>query len=127
MGKQPISPAVFNSAFTPEVPPQVVDGGRGAAQFILPRISKTDLSLFHQSLAAYEAEDENQRLLHHALLLDQGIMLCEPSTQIEGMAGASLGGGNGWIAVPLSDIRGQPAANEDAGQCAGAELEFAST
>ena len=119
--------AGIQRAFTPEVPPQVVDGGRQAAvQFILPRIAKTDLSLFHQALAAYDAEDENHRLLNHSLLLDQGIMLCEPSTQLEGMAGASLGGGNSWIAVPLSDIRGQSAANENAGQSAGAELEFAS-
>jgi hypothetical protein len=60
------------------------------------------------------------------LLLDQGIMLCEPSTQLDGMAGASLGGGNSWIAVPLSDIRGQPATNENVGQSAGVESEFAS-
>jgi hypothetical protein len=77
-------------------------------------------------LAAYDAEDDNQRLLNHSLLLDQGIMLCEPSTQLEGMAGASLGEGNSWIAVPLSDVRGQSAANENAGQSAGAESEFAS-
>ena len=79
--------------------------GKPPCSSFCPGSPRQTSSLFHQALAAYDADDENHRLLNHSLLLDQGIMLCEPSTQLEGMAGASLGGGNSWIAVPLSDIR----------------------
>ena len=97
----------IQSAFEPDVPPQVVDGGKsGSAQFILPRLAKTDLAEFHQSREAYDTADEERRLLNHSLLLDQGIELCEPSTQLEGMAGASLAGASGWVAVPFEDIHG---------------------
>lgn len=94
-------------AFTPEVPSVAVEGGRtGSIQFILPRISKSDLDMFFQSLAAFEAADEKQRLLSSSLLLDQGIVLTEPSTRMEGMTGASVNGSVSWIAVPFTDIRG---------------------
>ena len=97
----------LQSVFKPEVPPQIVAGGRqGSTQFVLPSIAKSDLGLFYRSLASYNLGDESQRLLGHSLLLDQGILLCEASTQLEGMAGASLAGGNSWIAVPFTDIRG---------------------
>ncbi len=99
----------IQSTFAPDVPPQVVNGGKSAsAQFILPRLAKTDLAKFYHSREAYNMEDEEQRLLDHSLLLDQGIELCEPSTQLEGMAGASLAGASGWVAVPLQDIHGPP-------------------
>ncbi len=97
----------LKKAFSPEVA-QVVGGGReGSVQFILPSISKSDTSLFHASRAAYDAEDAEERLLGHSLLLDQGVLLSEPSTRLEGMAGASLGGGEIWIAVPLAELRGE--------------------
>ena len=99
----------IHNAFEPDVPPQVVDGGKSkSAQFILPRLAKTDLAAFYQSREAYDMADEEQRLLDHSLLLDQGIELCEPSSQLEGMAGASLAGGSGWVAVPFGDIHGPP-------------------
>jgi hypothetical protein len=101
----------LEQAFAPEVPPQVVGGGRdGSVQFILPRIGKTDLSLFGDARAAYDAEPQEQRLLDHALLLDQGVLLSEPSTRLEGMAGAGLWGSNAWVAVPLAALRGEPEA-----------------
>ena len=97
----------LDSAFTPDVPPQTVDAGRaGSVQFILPSISKTDLAFFYAARDAYDGEAPEQRLLDHSLLLEQGVLLSEPSTRLEGMAGASLGAGGGWIAVPLSDVRG---------------------
>ncbi|WP_428534522.1 hypothetical protein [Rhodopila sp.] len=99
----------IQSAFEPDVPPHVVDGGKsGSAQFILPRLAKTDLATFAKSREAYAMADEEQRLLDHSLLLEQGIELCEPSTQLEGMAGASLAGASGWVAVPFEDIHGSP-------------------
>ena len=99
-------------AFAPDVPPQVVQGGRaGSVQFILPSISKLDLRLFHQARDAYDIAEPGQRLLDHSLLLDQGVLLSEPSTRLPGMAGASLRGGESWIAVPLGELRGEEAAH----------------
>ena len=98
----------LSAIFKPSVPPQIVAGGRdGSIQFVLPSIAKTDLGLFHRSQTAYNSEDHDQRLLDHSLLLDQGIMLCEPSTQLADMAGASLPGGKSWIAVSFDDIHGR--------------------
>ena len=97
----------LDSAFRPDVPPQIVDAGRaGSVQFILPSLSKTDLAFFYAARKAYDGEAPGQRLLDHSLLLEQGVLLSEPSTRLQGMAGASLGAGGGWIAVPLSDVRG---------------------
>jgi len=98
----------LNAAFMPEVPPHQVDGGSpGAIQYLLPRIALKDLSAFQGALKGYDAEPKEQRHLHHALLLEQGLLLCEPSTVIEGMAGASIGNGNQWIAVPRHQLRGE--------------------
>ncbi|WP_371345533.1 hypothetical protein [Ancylobacter sp. IITR112] len=98
----------LNSAFGPEVPPHKVDGGApGTIQYLLPRIALKDLSAFQGALAAYDAEPLEQRHLHHALLLEQGLILCESSKVIEGMAGASIGEGKQWIAVPLRELRGE--------------------
>ena len=102
----------FGAALLPEVPPHVVGNGRdGSIQFVLPCLSKLDLSLFFEARAAYEAEPMQERLLDHAMLLDQGVLLCEPSTRLKGMAGASLDGGGSWIAVPFDGLQGgeQPA------------------
>jgi hypothetical protein len=97
----------LEEAFAPDVQPQIVDGGReDSVQFILPSISKTDLSLFHEARVAYDSEEWAVRLLNHSLLLDQGILLSEPSTRLQGMAGASLRGSDSWIAVEFSDLRG---------------------
>ncbi len=97
----------LQDVFGPDAPPQVVDGGRaGSVQFILPSISKTDLALFYEARAAYDGEDPSQRLLDHSLLLDQGVLLSEPSTRLEGMAGAGIRGGESWVAIPFADLRG---------------------
>ena len=101
------SAAQLEQAFAPDVPPQLVDGGRpGSVQFILPSIRKTDLGLFYAARDAYDLEPPEQRLLDHSMLLEQGVILSEPSRRIEGMAGASLPGSESWIAVPLRDLRG---------------------
>jgi hypothetical protein len=100
--------AAIDAAFHPDVPPQIVDGSReGTAQFILPRIGKNDLALFHNARAAYQGQSPDERRLVHAMLLDQGVLLCEPSTKLEGMAGASLQGSDSWIAVPLAAVWGE--------------------
>jgi hypothetical protein len=98
---------VLETIFAPDVPPQVVNGGReSSAQFILPSLRKTDLSWFKTALDVYEQESWDDKLLDHSLLLEQGIVLSEPSSRIEGMAGASLHGGESWIAVPMHGLRG---------------------
>jgi hypothetical protein len=93
-------------ALGPDVPPNVVEGGAaGSVQFILPSISKSELQAFAPSRDAYDAASPEARLLNHSLLLEHGILLCEPSRRLEGMAGASLGAGLNWIAVPYDALR----------------------
>ncbi len=102
--------SALDAALQPEVPTHRVTGGHpGSVQFLLPRLAKTDLALFHQARAAYDALPAADRLAMHALLLEQGVVLCEPSRRLPGMAGASLGDGGHWVAVPLDALRGQPA------------------
>ncbi|MDH4393141.1 MAG: tubulin-like doman-containing protein [Aquabacterium sp.] len=100
----------LDDALQPEVPTHLVTGGLpGSVQFLLPRLAKTDLALFHHARAAYDALPTAQRPALHALLLEQGVVLCEPSRRLPGMAGASLGDGGHWVAVPLDALRGEPA------------------
>ena len=95
-------------ALSPDVPPNVVEGGAaGSVQFILPSISKSDLRAFAPSRDAYDLASPKARLLNHALLLEHGILLCEPSQRLDGMAGASLGGGLNWIAVRYDELRAE--------------------
>ena len=94
-------------AFSPDVPPQLVDGGApGSVQFVLPCISKLDLDVFYAARDAYDHESEDQRVLDHSMLLEHGVILSEPSTRLDGMAGASLYGGESWVAVPYAALRG---------------------
>lgn len=96
----------MQSALSPDVSPSIVEGGRpGSVQFILPCAGKTHLRRFAGWRAAYEASSSQDKLLDHALLLEQGVLLSEPSTRLVGMAGASLWG-ESWVAVPLDDLRG---------------------
>lgn len=98
----------LDTAFSPEVPTHRVNGGpAGTVQYLLPRIALKDLAVFLGARAAYDAEPLAQRQAQHALLLEQGLVLCEPSTTIEGMAGANFGGGRQWIAVPYDQLRGE--------------------
>ena len=93
-------------AFDPEVAPQTVSGGRDTSvQFILPSIAKTDLASFAAARGAYDEQTDDERRLDHSMLLEQGIVLSEPSSRLDGMAGASLFG-ESWVAVPLADLRG---------------------
>lgn len=102
--------SALDEALQPEVPTHRVSGGQpGSVQFLLPRLAKTDLALFHHARAAYDALPAADRPAQHALLLEQGVVLCEPSRRLPGMAGASLGDGGNWVAVPLDALRGEPA------------------
>lgn len=105
----------IGAMFAPEAAPVVVGGGIGATvQFVLPRVAKTDLALFAPARDAYDSCEAAARVAHHALLLEQGVVLSEPSTQLEGMAGAGLHGGPGWVAVPYDALRGTVPGTEGA-------------
>lgn len=96
----------LDGAFAPEVPASCVTGASDSTmQYLLPRMAVADLSAAYQAQEAYDAEPPEHRRTHHALLLDQGLILCEPSTELEGMAGANFGEGKQWIAVPLNTLR----------------------
>jgi hypothetical protein len=97
----------IEAALSPDVQPNVVEGGAdGSIQFILPSIRKSDLRAFALSRESYDASSRQERLLNHSLLLEHGILLSEPSQQLEGMAGESIGGGLNWIAVSYNDLHG---------------------
>jgi len=103
----------LHSLFRPDAAPSSADGGsEGTAQFTLPRVAKTDLSWFYEARDSYEAAPPHARLLDHALLLEQGILLCEPSTRIEGMAGAGIGLSQSWVAVSMAELRGETVTTE---------------
>ncbi|MFO1351365.1 MAG: tubulin-like doman-containing protein [Gammaproteobacteria bacterium] len=98
--------ASLDQAFKPEANSLVNKGGiEGSVQFILPRLRKTDLELFFDAQDAYDAQPAAARALKHSWLLDLGVVLCEPSTRLPGMAGASLWGDGSWVAVPYQAIR----------------------
>lgn len=98
----------LNAVFGPVIEPVIAEGGlSGSVQFILPQISKTDLTLFADARNAYDAQTYQQKVLHHSWLLERGVVLCEPSSMLEGMAGASLSGQSGWVAVPYASLRGE--------------------
>ncbi len=100
--------SALDESLAPEVPTQLVNGApAGSVQFLLPRLAKTDLDVFYAARDAYDALPLDQRQGCHALLLEQGVMLCEPSSRLEGMAGASLGEAGRWVAVPWSGLRGE--------------------
>jgi hypothetical protein len=97
---------LLDESFSPEVPIKQVPGSKeNTVQYLLPRLALTDLEAFFDARKAYDAEDAQCRKEHHALLLDQGLLLCEPSSVIEGMAGANIGTGEQWIAVPRHELR----------------------
>jgi hypothetical protein len=97
----------LDSAFAPEAATSVAAGGAaGSIQFVLPRVGKADLGWFYDVRDAYDRLPPAERVLCHSLLLERGVVLCEPSTRIEGMAGAGLGGGGAWVAIPYDQMRG---------------------
>ena len=97
----------LDHAFAPEAATSVAPGGAAASiQFVLPRVGKADLGLFYAVRDAYDRLPAADRVLCHSLLLERGVLLCEPSTRLEGMAGAGLGGGGAWVAIPFDAMRG---------------------
>ena len=100
----------LDASFGPEAKTSVATGGAaGSIQFVLPRVGKADLGVFFDVREAYDRMQPAERVLAHSLLLERGVVLCEPSTRIEGMAGAGLGGGGAWVAIPFDEMRGPPA------------------
>lgn len=105
--------SLLDAELSPELPTQCVVGSpEGTVQFLLPRMARTDLSLSQRARVAYDALPLAQRHAAHSLLLEHGLLLCEPSARLEGMAGMSIGEGNQWIAVPMHELNGQYDARE---------------
>ena len=99
--------SALNGAFAPEAATSVAAGGADTSiQFVLPRIGKADLDLFYAARDAYDQLAPPQRVPAHALLLERGVVICEPSTRLDGMAGAGLGGGAAWVAITMDAMRG---------------------
>lgn len=96
----------LEAAFAPEAPvSHAVGSSENTVQYLLPRMAISDLSISYQAQTAYDAETEDRRRTHHALLLDQGLVLNEPSKEFEGMAGANFGESRQWISIPLHTLR----------------------
>ncbi len=111
--------AAIDAAFDPDLPTQLVHGGRpGSVQFVLPTLGKTDLGFFFEARDTYDAEPADRHLLDHSMLLEQGVLLSEPSTRLAGMAGASIGSSACWIAVPLDELRGGDAPSSPSARAA---------
>lgn len=105
--------SLLDAELSPELPTQCVVGSpEGTVQFLLPRMARTDLSLSQRARVAYDELPLAQRHAAHSLLLEHGLLLCEPSARLEGMAGMSIGEGNQWIAVPMHELNGQYDARE---------------
>lgn len=93
--------------FCPEVPATTASGGReGSIQFVIPRVSKVETRFFYSARDAYDRLPLPERVLVHSLLLERGVVLCEPSSRLEGMAGASLSEGGAWVLIPFESMRG---------------------
>lgn len=82
-------------------------GTEESVQFILPGARKIDLALFLQARLAYDSQTRDEKLLQHSWLLELGVILSEPASGAEGMAGDSLWGSSCWIVVPYTAIRGE--------------------
>lgn len=96
---------ILNDSLSPELPTQSVYGApQGSVQFLLPRMARENLTLTKLASKAYESLPTSARQALHSLLLEQGLVLCDPSTQLDGMAGANIGSGNQWIAVPYEAL-----------------------
>lgn len=95
----------LDESLTPSLPTQSVKG-RSTKHLVLllPRLSRRDLVLTKIARNGYLAQPKDRKRANHALLLEQGIYLCEPSTSREGMAGANIGAGHQWISVPISEV-----------------------
>lgn len=94
-------------AFAPVVEPEVIAGGReNSLLFALPRVSKSDFDLFFEARREYDTKSWEEKLLDHSMLLELGVLLCEPAIRFEGMAGECLWGCACWVVVPYQAIRG---------------------
>lgn len=95
----------IDEALRPELPTQKAkDGSIGTLAIILPRLTRRDLVISRDAWNAYKSHNVEKRHAMQSLLLEQGLCLCEPSSKLEGMAGASIGVGNQWISVQLNEI-----------------------
>ena len=75
------------------------------AQILFSGVAKTDLDFYEESREMYDALSEDEKVLHHSLLLENGVVLSEPSA-VEGKAGKGLWDSGAWVDVPYEAVRG---------------------
>lgn len=75
------------------------------AQILFAGVAKTDFDFYEDARDAYESLSEEERLLHHSLLLEHGLLLSEES-QVEGRAGKALWDSSAWVDIPYEDVIG---------------------
>lgn len=75
------------------------------AQILFSGVAKTDLGLYAESREKYDALSDEEKVLQHSLLLENGVVLSEPS-DVEGKAGKGLWDSGARIDVPYEDVRG---------------------
>lgn len=100
----------MGKVFSPILEPEAIQSpssGEASVQFVLPGGRKTDLDLFFQARRSYDEQTWDEKLLQHSWLLELGILLSEPASRSEGIAGEWLWGSGCWIAVPYAAIRGE--------------------
>jgi len=100
----------MGKVFSPILEPEVIQSpssGEASVQFVLPGARKPDLEIFFQARRTYDDQTWDEKLLQHSWLLELGILLSEPASRSEGMAGEWLWGSGCWLAVPYTAIRGE--------------------
>jgi hypothetical protein len=81
--------------------------GQPVVNLFVPRATKLDLDLFAPARDAYDELTWDEKMLAHSFLLELNVLLCEPSTRFEGMAGECILGCACWVVVPYAAIRGE--------------------
>jgi len=73
---------------------------------IIPGVARQELACFFPSRDQYDELDWEDRFNLHSWLLEQGVMLCEPSIRYPGTAGECIWGCACHVAIPFSRLRG---------------------
>lgn len=74
---------------------------------IVPGVARPDLTAFHTARELYDALPEQDRIAHHAFLLELGIALSERNQEFGDYAGMALGEGGTPTTISYDDIRGE--------------------
>jgi hypothetical protein len=85
---------------------------------VMPGVARTDLKVFYEARDLYDKLTWDEKMLAHSFLLELNVLLCEPSTRFEGMAGECILGCACWVVVPHAAIRGDAPVSANAAEVA---------